>query len=56
MPSETVYIVREISHSDNPADKGMELKRFKTYEEAREYSDNLYLEDGIKSYVSEKNV
>jgi hypothetical protein len=49
-----IYIVREISHSDNPADKGMELRRFRSYDEASAYSDALYLEDGIKSYVSEE--
>ncbi len=34
----TIYIVRQNSTSDNPADKGMELRRFKTWKEAQAYS------------------
>jgi hypothetical protein len=49
-----VYIVREMSKSDNPADQGSELKRFKSWEMAKAYRDELY-KDGIKSYISEED-
>lgn len=34
----TIYIVRKNSTSDKPEDKGQELRRFKTWEEAQKYS------------------
>jgi hypothetical protein len=53
----TVYIVREMSKSDDPADQGTELKRFRGtdgWEKATSYRDELYTKDGIKSYISEE--
>ena len=50
----TIYTVRAQSHSDDPAEAGQALQKFKTWEEAREYSEQLWLEDGIKSYVSKE--
>ena len=54
-----IYIVREMSTSDNPADEGNELKRFRGkngWEKAATCRDTLYTEDGIKSYISIKNI
>jgi hypothetical protein len=50
-----VYIVREMSRSDDPASEGPELKRFKSWEEAKGYRDELHSQDGTKSYISEDN-
>lgn len=52
--AKVIYIVREQSHSDNPADNGPELKRFKDWEIAKRYSEKLWTEDTIRSYVSEE--
>lgn len=50
-----IYIIREMSKSDDPADQGPELKRFRGpdgWEKAKAYRDELYAEDGIKSYIN----
>lgn len=48
-----IYIIREQIQTDNPSDQGPELKRFKDWDMAREYCQELY-EDGIKAYISEQ--
>ena len=50
-----VYIVRETrQYQDQPEAKGTELKRFKTWEEAKDYSNALFEEKEIKTYISEE--
>lgn len=51
---EKIYIVREVSNSDDPADEGEEMKRFRGedgWSNAAAYRDSLYTEDDIKSYI-----
>ena len=50
----TIYTVRAQSHSDDPAEAGQALQKFKTWEEAKAYRDALWTEDGIKSYLSKE--
>jgi hypothetical protein len=50
-----IYTIREMSTSDDPADKGQVLKRFRGadgWEKAKSYRDELYIKDNIKSYIS----
>lgn len=48
----THYIVRQQSTSDDPAAKGTELARFLTWQEAQDYADAMWTENGIRAYVS----
>jgi hypothetical protein len=52
-----IYIVREMNTSNNPADEGMELKRFRgenSWNKAKNYRDTLWQEKKIKSYIGIK--